>query len=260
MQLVGGIGEGIGAAGAMTSPSGVSQIGGVVLGYKAVDDIAAGIRGLQTGEYQRTVVSAAGERVALDLGATPEQAAMAGAVTDAAVSMGASVAAGAVPRALAKGSATSSPETAGRLSPVGGGELSPPPPTGQLSIPKTPPTPKDLALELKAAAPPNLPQTINVINTEGGPTIVTTGGVPLTKEQLAIADFRELVIGDFAKGFDAEPMGLYTAGRLGVVPTKGYSTNIMCSHCQWQVPDLANQGGYNFILSQDERSYCFVKR
>lgn len=132
-------------------------------------------------------------------------------------------------------------------------ELATPTPTP----PAWAPSLKTLAEELKAVGVPPNAQTINLIFTKEGTVIVTAGGQPLNPAQMELVRQRGAVVGPYAKGFDAEPMGLVQAGELGLTPTKGYVTNNMCSHCKGQLSSQAEAGGYKFNLSEDKKSYSF---
>ncbi len=120
-------------------------------------------------------------------------------------------------------------------------------------------TPKEIALKLKGVGP-TPKQTINIMNTAEGKMVVTTGGVALTAVQRNIAKAMNLVVGKFFKGFDAEIAGLMASGEKSLLPTDGYTTNNMCSHCQAQVPEIANEAGYDFKLGSDNKTYSFEKR
>ncbi len=119
-------------------------------------------------------------------------------------------------------------------------------------------TSKQLALKIKEVGPPPKAQTVNVLDTKEGTKILTVGGQPLTPIQLKVAKDLELVVGEYAKDFDAEPMGLETSGALNYTPTGGYSTNNVCSHCRGQLSSLASEGGFKFQLSKDRKTYNFI--
>ena len=60
------------------------------------------------------------------------------------------------------------------------------------------------------------------------------------------------------EGFHAEINGLWTAGDMELVPTRGVSTTGMCSDCSSQISEMAERGGFELQLSSDGKSFQFV--
>lgn len=120
-------------------------------------------------------------------------------------------------------------------------------------------TPEMLAKELRSVprAPPPSAQTVNVVASETGPLIVTTGGQKLTPAQLKIVDQHRAEVGPHAKGFDAEPLGMEGAGARNQTPIGGYSSNKVCKHCQKQLSQIAEEGQRKFVLEKGGKAYSF---
>jgi RHS repeat-associated protein len=127
---------------------------------------------------------------------------------------------------------------------------------------------KELADKVAAAGPSGQYQTVNVLTTKEGKLIVTAGGQPLTAAQIRVVEEAGGIVGNYAPGIHAEPIGLQTAGDVAKVgkeaaeagkltPTEGYSTNIICEHCREQLGEIAGQGGYR-LETPDGRAYKYV--
>jgi hypothetical protein len=117
----------------------------------------------------------------------------------------------------------------------------------------------ELALEIQGDVPLRA-QTVSLMETAEGPTIATGGAEKgLTAEQQLLAESRGLLAADDFPGEHAEISGAGTAAQQGLVPTRGVTTNAMCSECQSALSSAAQQGGYKLELSADRQSFEFIK-
>jgi len=119
-----------------------------------------------------------------------------------------------------------------------------------------------LADEIASVGPPRSRQTVSIIETHQGQTIVSGGAADLTPAQKALARQRGLVVADDLPGFHAEITGVFDAGRRGLTPTRGVTSNQVCrsgqNNCASQLSNLAGEGGFGFRLSPDGRSFEFI--
>ena len=128
--------------------------------------------------------------------------------------------------------------------------------------PRVPAT-QGLADEIASVGLPRSKQTVVLIETAEGRTIVAAGGPDLTPAQKALAQQRGLLVADDLPGFHGELTGMATAGERGLLPTRGVTTNKMCRDgaysCFDQLTEMARRGGYELRLSPDGRSFDFIK-
>lgn len=126
------------------------------------------------------------------------------------------------------------------------------------------PATQELADEIAKKGLPRSRQTVVLIETKQGPTIVAAGGPDLTAAQKQLAREKGLLIAEDMPGFHAEITGIATAGEKGLLPTRGVATNKMCmdgpDSCYEQLKNLAERSGYELRLSSDKRSFEFVRR
>jgi hypothetical protein len=90
------------------------------------------------------------------------------------------------------------------------------------------PATRALADEIASVGLPRSKQTVLLLETREGPTIVAAGGPDLTPAQKALAGQKGLLLADDMPGFHAEITGVVTAGDRGLLPTRGVVTNKMC--------------------------------
>ncbi|WP_375784009.1 RHS repeat-associated core domain-containing protein [Bradyrhizobium sp. Pha-3] len=81
-----------------------------------------------------------------------------------------------------------------------------------------------------ATAPMNNLRTIAVLETVEGPTLVAGGTTELSAAQVGLANELGLTVVESA-GRHAEMAAISAAGRLGLTPTVGVTTNIICPQC-----------------------------
>src|SRR5690606_7560121 len=72
---------------------------------------------------------------------------------------------------------------------------------------------RELADEIANVGPPRSRQTVSLIETREGPTIISGGATDLTAAQKLLARERGLLVADDLPGFHAEITGVYTAGQ-----------------------------------------------
>lgn len=86
-KIIGGALELIGSGALFLTPelTMLTKAGGVALGAHGTDTLVAGARQVWTGDQQKTLTQQAGEGIARELGATPEQAERTGVIVDVAV-------------------------------------------------------------------------------------------------------------------------------------------------------------------------------
>ncbi len=120
-----------------------------------------------------------------------------------------------------------------------------------------------LADEIASCGLPSSKQSVALIETDGGPTIVAAGGPDLTAAQKLFAHENGLSIAGDAPGIHAEVKGVFAAGDQGLIPTRGVVTNKMCidgpNNCFEQLTNMAKEGGYELRIGSDRRSFEFVK-
>jgi hypothetical protein len=119
----------------------------------------------------------------------------------------------------------------------------------------------DLALEIQGNVP-LWQQTVSLIETVEGPTIVAGGAVDLSADQISLALNLGLLVSEPFEGAHAEITGLYSAGLNRLTPTRGVATNPMCNdgelNCVEQISQVSQNSGYDFLLSLDRKSFSFV--
>jgi hypothetical protein len=123
---------------------------------------------------------------------------------------------------------------------------------------------KELAEQFAKLGLPRSKQTVVLMETAEGRTIIAAGGGKLTQAQLALAREKGLLIAEDMAGFHAEISGVYTAGQNGLLPTRGVVTNQMCKYgadnCYSQLSEMAAKGGYELRLLDNGRAFEFVKK
>lgn len=90
---------------------------------------------------------------------------------------------------------------------------------------------RELATEIAnvETLPMNVKRTVVVIETAEGPTIVAGGASDLSAAQIAAARAKGLTPVPAMPGAHAEVTGVFGAGELGLTPTRGVTTNVICS-------------------------------
>ena len=104
----------------------------------------------------------------------------------------------------------------------------------------------DLALEIQGSTPLSA-QTVALLETAEGPTLVGGGSADLSAEQIALAQSRGLTPTSLP-GFHAEQTVINGAGELGLTPTSGVATNNICvGRCGALIQELGGTySGRNF--------------
>lgn len=115
------------------------------------------------------------------------------------------------------------------------------------------------AAEAIAKLGPRGNQTIVLMETTQGRTIISSGGVKLSRAQKALARRKSFLIADDLADFHGELSGIITAGKKGLMPTVGFTNNRMCIHCFEELSRIARQSGYKLRLSADGRHFRFIK-
>jgi hypothetical protein len=90
---------------------------------------------------------------------------------------------------------------------------------------------RDLAKQIANAArfPMNFKRTISLLETKEGPTLVAGGASDLSAAQTQLAMELGLTPAPHMPGAHAEPTAIYGAGTLGLTPTRGVTTSVICS-------------------------------
>ena len=91
MQMAGGGLEILLGAGGVATPTGVTQVGGVILIAHGADTFNAGFRSIHSGQVQRSFTQQGASAAATKLGASEQTAAGVGTVVDLAAGLGPSV-------------------------------------------------------------------------------------------------------------------------------------------------------------------------
>jgi RHS repeat-associated protein len=87
----------------------------------------------------------------------------------------------------------------------------------------------ELAREIAQAGPaPFWIRAVTVLETKEGPTLVAGGASDLSAAQKALARQLGLTVAEDMPGFHAEETALNAAGKLGLTPTKGVSSVVVC--------------------------------
>jgi hypothetical protein len=108
----------------------------------------------------------------------------------------------------------------------------------QRSLPAT----LDLAMQVQGRVPLSA-QTVTVLETAEGHTLVAGGAADLTAAQKSVAKRLGLTVVPDMPGFHAEETVINGAGQLGLTPTKGVVTNDVCPmFCQ---PMIESLGGWS---------------
>jgi hypothetical protein len=145
------------------------------------------------------------------------------------------------------------PENKGAASPgascqaenSGGGDKARPPGAGDVAAAAEPERGPKATLELArqiaaASGKPPWAQTVSLLETAEGPTLVGAGGQDLTVAQKALAEELGLTIANDLPGYHAEETVIEAAGQRGLTPTSGVATNNVCPTCQ---PLINSLGG-----------------
>ncbi|QDV48208.1 hypothetical protein Enr17x_02190 [Gimesia fumaroli] len=131
------------------------------------------------------------------------------------------------------------------------------------AVTKSIPATKELADEIASVGLPRSRQTVVLIETAEGKTIIAAGGPDLTAAQKTLARGKGLLVADDLPGFHAEMTAVATAGEKGLLPIRGVTTNKMCrdgsSSCFNQLSEMAKRGGYELKVGPDGRSFEFIK-
>ncbi len=81
-------------------------------------------------------------------------------------------------------------------------------------------------------------RTVALLETAEGPTLVGAGATDLNAAQKLLATELGFTVAQDMAGFDAEMTVLNSAGQLGLTPTTGVATNIVCSFCASQITEF----------------------
>jgi hypothetical protein len=93
-------------------------------------------------------------------------------------------------------------------------------------------------------------RTVTLLATREGPTLVAGGATDLEAAQIQLALRRGLTPVAPMPGVHAELTALETAGALGLTPTRGVTTNVICPACR----ELIEQAGGQILA---DRIYGF---
>jgi RHS repeat-associated protein len=85
----------------------------------------------------------------------------------------------------------------------------------------------ELALKVQGTTPLSA-QTVALLETAEGPTLVGAGEADLTAAQIAVAEQQGLTVTSL-EGFHAEQTVINAAGEMGLKPTVGVATNSVCA-------------------------------
>jgi hypothetical protein len=101
---------------------------------------------------------------------------------------------------------------------------------GAASAARGPAATRELAQQIANVErfPMNHRRTVSVLETAEGPTLVAGGATDLSASQIAAAQKMGLTPVSPMPGFHAEKTVITGAGELGLTPTKGVTTNIIC--------------------------------
>jgi hypothetical protein len=92
-------------------------------------------------------------------------------------------------------------------------------------------------------------RTIALLETEEGETLVAGGATPLSAAQTALAENLGLTVADDTAGLHAEEAVIKAAGDLGLTPTRGVTTNLICPTCASTIREIGGWvGGRVFIF------------
>jgi RHS repeat-associated protein len=127
----------------------------------------------------------------------------------------------------------------------GGGDKARPPRAGDAAAASEPERGPKASLELAqqiaaASGKPPWAQTVSLLETAEGPTLVGAGGQDLTVAQKALAEELGLTLADDLPGYHAEETVIEAAGQQGLTPTSGVATNNVCPTCR---PLITSLGG-----------------
>jgi hypothetical protein len=89
-----------------------------------------------------------------------------------------------------------------------------------------------------AGSTPPWAQTIALLETAEGPTLVAGGASDLSASQAALAERLGLTVANAMPGFDAEITLINSAGEMSLTPTTGVATNIVCPSCAAVIEEL----------------------
>jgi hypothetical protein len=96
-------------------------------------------------------------------------------------------------------------------------------------------------------------RTVSIVDTVEGPKVVGGGATDLDAAQVAKAKELNLTVAPPAPGVHAEPTVIQGARSLGLTPTKGVTTNIICPQCkETDIPALGGKvtGKRTFEMNQ----------
>jgi hypothetical protein len=102
---------------------------------------------------------------------------------------------------------------------------------GESLAPRGPAATRELAQQIANVErfPMNFRRTVTVVETAEGPTLVAGGASDLSAAQVAAAQRLGLTPTSPLPGFHAEKTAIAGAGELGLNPTRGATSNIICS-------------------------------
>lgn len=84
-------------------------------------------------------------------------------------------------------------------------------------------------------------RTVAVMETKEGPTLISGGASDLSAAQKSAAAARGLTVVPDFPGVHAEGTALNGAGQLGLTPTRGATSNIICPNCRSLINDLGGK-------------------
>jgi hypothetical protein len=110
----------------------------------------------------------------------------------------------------------------------------------------------ELAMEIQGSTPLSA-QTVSLLETAEGPTLVGAGEADLSAQQVALAQSRGLTP-TALEGFHAEQTVINGAGELGLTPTNGVATNNICAgRCGALIEEIGGTySGRNFSFPSSQ--------
>jgi RHS repeat-associated protein len=96
------------------------------------------------------------------------------------------------------------------------------------ALPRGPPATRDLALQVANLERRPWVRTVTVLQTREGPTLVSGGKSDLSPAQEQLARSLGLTPAPPDPELHAEPTAIFGAGRMGLTPTRGATTNKIC--------------------------------
>lgn len=101
-------------------------------------------------------------------------------------------------------------------------------PTVGAAFPRGPPATRDLAMQVAKVEKRPWVRTVTVLETREGPTLVSGGMSDLSAAQEQLARGLGLTPAPADPELHAEPTPIFGAGKMGLTPTRGATTNKIC--------------------------------